>query len=107
MTDEPAPPKSELPPHLGELIAEIDSAGHDAARTMAALVGKLDVPSRVRRATRQRVQVVLGAAGSSSTPRRAGWTVSAPVTRVWPILVVAAALLVLARLLRRRPANAS
>jgi hypothetical protein len=101
MTDEPAPPRSELPPQLGELIAEIDSASHDAARTMAVLVGRLDVPSRVRRAARRRVQVALGAAGTSSTARRVGSTVSVPVTRGWPILVVAAVLLVLARQLRK------
>lgn len=97
MTDQP-PPRSELPPHLGDLIAEIDSASQDAARTMAALVGKLDVPSRVRRATHQRMQAVLGAAGPSA---------AAPMNRVWPILVVAVALLVLGRLLRRSSTRAA
>jgi hypothetical protein len=102
MTNESPPPRSELPPHLVELIDEIDSASHDAAKTMAALVGELDVPSRVRKATRQRMQAVLG--GPSSAPQRtAGATAVAPMNKVWPILMVAVALSVLGRLLRLRP----
>ncbi|HEX5401515.1 MAG TPA: hypothetical protein VFX16_04350 [Pseudonocardiaceae bacterium] len=90
MTDERAAPRSELPPHLGPLIDEIDSAGQDAARTVAALVGKLDVPTRVRRAATRRWGPAVGGE----------WQV---VTGAWPVVVVAAVLvlLVLGRLLRR------
>jgi hypothetical protein len=45
----PAP--SNLPPNpsVGELVTEIDRARHDAARTVSALVDKLDMKSAVRR----------------------------------------------------------
>jgi hypothetical protein len=48
---EPAVPKpSNLPPNpsVGELVTEIDRARHEAARTVTALVAKLDVQTMVR-----------------------------------------------------------
>jgi hypothetical protein len=57
-SEEPAVPKpSYLPPNpsVGELVTEIDRARHEAARTMTALVAKLDVQTRVRQKTALRL----------------------------------------------------
>jgi hypothetical protein len=58
MSDVPAVPQpSELPPNpsVGELVTEIDRARHEAARTVAALVEKFDVKTRVRRTAHERM----------------------------------------------------
>jgi hypothetical protein len=58
MSDEPAVPEpSYLPPNpsVGELVTEIDRARHEAARTVAALVEKFDVKTRVQRKARDRM----------------------------------------------------
>ena len=55
MSDESGPPAvpepSYLPPNpsVGELVTEIDRARHEAARTLTALVDKLDVTAMMRR----------------------------------------------------------
>ncbi|HEX3786337.1 MAG TPA: DUF3618 domain-containing protein [Pseudonocardiaceae bacterium] len=43
---------------VGEIVAEIDRARHDAADTVAALVAKLDVSAQVRRRTSSRLLLV-------------------------------------------------
>jgi hypothetical protein len=43
---------------MGELNTEIDLARHEAARTLGALMDRVDVKSRVRRATHERVQAL-------------------------------------------------
>lgn len=50
----------ELPPNasVGELVTEIDAARHEAARTVGALVDRVDVKSRVKRATHERAQAL-------------------------------------------------
>jgi hypothetical protein len=56
--DEPVIPKpSYLPPNpsVGELVTEIDRARHDAARTVTALVAKLDVQTRMRDGANDRI----------------------------------------------------
>jgi hypothetical protein len=52
------PEPSYLPPNpsVGELATEIDRARHDLARTVNALVGKLDVKATMKRRTHDQVE---------------------------------------------------
>lgn len=64
---EPVPTPSYLPPNpsVGELVTEIDRARHDAAHTVEALVGKLDVRTRARDTVQARRKQIVAATPES------------------------------------------
>lgn len=99
------PKPSSLPPNpsVGELVTEIDRARHDAARTLSALVEKLDVKTRVKQETQARRQRLVAATPDpvvTAVGKATGYAKRVPVPAWLGVAVVTVVFLLIRR--RRR-----